>query len=348
MKIAIVQMHYPKGHRRLDQEYVRILSQDNELVIVDDGKYFPNEWCAEMGVERLRVHPIMVKRWERFKRFLHYLNLLYVFMVLKVHRKSYDAILFLNIHCALYFVSKWLPQKKVIIFHHQDIDDMLSYPLYKQQFNKVKNEYIHICLADFITEGLVKETGVDAGKIHTVFQPLVFNTDLVQNNMTKDNLLIGIGNSTDEGVINALIEYDKNHSVGQPHNSIIMRSKTQEFKGNVLTVINGYLPRDEYESLYTRAKASIVMYPKLYKLRYSGIIDDSLAKQLVVYANDNQCARYFSSKYPNNVKIFKSAEELWNMSQMDIPKPDPTEYDLFINNHSDNIIRLQLNKAINS
>ena len=65
--------------------------------------------------------------------------------------------------------------KKIVLFHHQDIDDMVSYPLYYNHFLKVKNNYNHICLADFISFGLINETGVSPERVFTVFQPLVFN-----------------------------------------------------------------------------------------------------------------------------------------------------------------------------
>lgn len=338
-------MHYPKGHRRLDQEYVRILSQDHELVIVDDGKYFPEDYCIEIGVERLKVQHLMVKRWERLKRFLHYINLLNVFICLKFHRKSYDAILFLNIHNAIYFY-KMFPKKKIVLFHHQDIDAALSFKPYQEAATKQSRRFLHICLAGFIKDGLIDRFNIDKERVFVVHQPLVFDANEGRTN-PKEKLLIGIGRSTDETIVQKLIEFDKLHD-GNSGNSIIMRSKVTEYKGKVLTVIKGFMPREEYEALYDRAKASVVTYPQEYKLRYSGIIDDSLSKGLIVFANDTPCSRYFSSAYPSCVYVFKTPDELWNMIQESIPTPDSRELKLFVERHSAENVRKQLREVINA
>ena len=345
MKIAVVQMRYPQGHRRLDQEYLKILSKDHELLIVDDGEYFSDEFCSMIGAERLRVRPLMVNRVELLQRILHYINLTVILLKLKLKRKKYDALLFLNIHNALYYY-KWLPKKKIAIFHHQDIDAALSYVPYKEVLKKVANNYLHICLAGFIRDGLIKEFGIAQNKTFVVFQPLVFDS-VEEHVVPKENLLIGIGRSTDETIIKKMVEFDK-CLVGQCENTIIMRSKQIEYNGKALSVIKGYMPRKDYESLYDRAKVSIVTYPSEYKLRYSGIIDDSLSKGLVVFANDNPCACYFASEYPSSVYVFRSSDDLWNMVQSRLPHSDAGELKLFAERHSAENVRIQLNSVFES
>ncbi len=346
MRIAVIQMLYSKGHRRLDQEYVSILSEQNNLIIVDDGKHFTDEFCKKYKIDRIKVHPLMTRRCELIKRILHYINLFVVLLILKFKRKDFDAILFLNVHNALYFIYKILPKKKIILFHHQDIDDMISYPKYYKRFVKVKNNFYHICLADFIKEGLCEKTGVAEEMVFTVYQPLVFTPKEI-NISDKENLLIGIGNSNDEKIVKELIELDKNNKVKFP-NHIIMRSSSEEYQGTNLTVISGFLSREAYESLYNRARASIVTYPTKYKLRYSGIIDDSLAKGLIVYANENPCSLYFASKYPTNVQVLKAPSVLWTILQNPLPESSSKDRALFISCHSVKNVREQLNKVLNS
>lgn len=341
MKIAVVQMLYRKGHRVLDQGYVRLLSKDHHITIIDDGKHFPENFCNEIGAEHYVVHPLMIKRCEFLKRLLHYFNLIVVLLTIKFHKVDCDAMLFVNVHNALYFITKLLPRKKIVIFHHEDIDAMLEYPKYVNQFDKVKNELYHICLAGFISEGLIKSTGVSPERVYTVYQPVVF--DKQKNNVQKENLLIGIGNSTDESVIEALVKQDKHTESKTVMNRIVMRSRKMEYSGDNVSVISGFLPRDEYELLYDRAKVSIVTYPSRYKLRYSGIIDDSLSKGLIVFANDNPCSNYFASKYPSCVKIFHNTRELWEMSQDILPIAEQSEIVKFSHLHSLENVRKQLN-----
>ena len=342
MKIVVAQMHYPKGHRSLDQEYMKILSKDHELLIVDDGEYFTDEFCSMIRAERIRVRPLMVKRVEFFQRILHYINLTIIFLTLKLYRKDYDALLFLNIHNAFYYY-KFFPKKKIVIFHHQDIDAALSYAPYSEVFKRVANNYLHICLAGFIKEGLIEKFGVKTDKVFVVHQPLVFDSKKYPEK--KENLLIGIGRSTDEMIIRKMLEYDKKLE-GDCNNSFIMRSKQIEYRGKVLTVMKGYMPREEYEALYDRAKVSVVTYPSEYKLRYSGIIDDSLSKGLVVFANDNPCSCYFASIYPTCVHVFKKPEDLWNMIRKELPTPDSEELRWFTKRHSEENVRKQLNSVL--
>ena len=342
MKIAVVQMRYPQGHRRLDQEYLRILSKDHELLIVDDGKYFTDDFCSVIGAERIHVHPLMVNRIELLQRILHYINLTFILLKLKLKRKKYDALLFLNIHNALYYY-KWLPKKKVVLFHHQDIDAALSYAPYSEKLKNESNRFRHICLAEFIKNGLIEEFDVNKDNTFVVYQPLVFDVK-DDNPKAKENLLIGIGRSTDETIIQKMVEYDKKlYECGC--NTFIMRSKIIEYSGHVLTVIKGYMPRDEYESLYDRAKVSVVTYPPGYKLRYSGIIDDSLSKGLAVFANENPCSSYFASIYPSCVRVFKTPEELWDMVQQELPNPNRDELSLFLEKHSAETVRKQFKKV---
>lgn len=335
-------MMYPKGHRRLDEEFVRILSREHQLIIVDEGKYFPQDLYDNPNIEHIKVIQPFCNRWELLKCTLFRLNLLIV--LFKLRHKNFDRILLLNCHNALYKVANCIPNKKCIIIHHNDIDVLFTNKKYLHQFNKVKEKFRHAFLADYISENFVREAQIDNKYVSTIHQPIVFEN--CQSSIHKENLLVGIGNSTDESFIDMIIELDKKHKGEDFANKMILRSKKKKYKGKNIEVITGFLPRDDYEMLYSRAKVSIVNYPSSYVYRYSGIIDDSLAKGLVVYCNDTLCGQYFATKYPCSVKIFKNTYELWNMiSEPLLSQPD-IEKEKFYKCHSAEYVLSQFNAAL--
>ena len=118
MKIAIVQTLYPIGHHSLDNGFVRILSKEHELLIVDDGKYFSKSILDNSNIKRIIVPHFKIKRCEALKRILRRIDLFFVFLALKIHRYDYDVILFLNIDNDIYKIEKWLPKKKKILMNY--------------------------------------------------------------------------------------------------------------------------------------------------------------------------------------------------------------------------------------
>ena len=342
MRIAVIQMMYPKGHQRLDEEFVRVLAREHQLIVVDNGKYFPANLYDEPNIEHIKVFQPYSKKWEPLKRTFRRLSLLFV--LIKLRHRAYDRLLFLNCHNALYKVVNWLPQKKCVIIHHNDVDILFTNKKYVRQFNKVKEKFHHVFLADYISESFVNEAKIDWKYVYTIHQPLVFGDE--PDCVKKENLLVGIGNSTDDLFIKEAISLDIKYDKEFLANKLILRSKNRVYKGTNLEVISGFLPRSEYEMFYRRAKVSVLYYPSSYVYRYSGIMDDSLAKGLVVYCNDTLCGRYFASTYPQSVRIFKNAIDLWKLMGEPLPIQPNEEKKKFHERHSAFFILAQFNSAL--
>lgn len=343
MKIAVIQMMYPQGHCRLDEEFVKILAKEHQLILVDNGKYFSKEICNSPNVERISIFQPYSNRWDLLKRALRRLNLLMVLFVLRIRNKKYDKIIFLNIHNTLYGIERWLPEKNRVIIHHNDVDLLFKEERDLRQFNKVKERFYHVFLADYISVMFSQQAVVDKKYIFTVHQPLVFDPKPKQVN--KESLLVGLGNSMDEKFIKDIVSLDTTEVI---RNKLILRSRTKEYIGTNIRVFTGFLPRDKYESLYDRAKVSVVFYPESYRYRYSGVIDDSLALGLVVYCNDTLCGRYFANQYPGSVKIVKNVRDLWNLMHEKLPIKPKQEDILFRNRHSIDFVAKQFNTVLNS
>lgn len=342
MRIAVIQMMYPIGHRRLDEEFVRILSKEHQLIIVDDGKYFSKEICDNSNIERLVVAQPYINRWEPLKVFMRRLCLLLV--LFKLRKIKYDVLLFLNCHNSLYKIERWLPSKKRVLIHHFDVDGLLCNNKFLHHFSSVKNNFEHVFLADYISNNFIAQTGVDKNHVYTVHQPLVFEN--AEDNEKKENLLVGLGNSTDELFVSEAIELDQKKQSEEFKCRLILRSKRTDYKGHNLEVITGFLPRTQYESLYSRAKVSVVNYKQSYIFRYSGIIDDSLSKGLFVISNDTLCGRYFASVYPNSVRIINGINDVWEMMKGPLPQSPESERKLFRERHSSQYVLAQFNSVL--
>jgi len=342
MRIAVVQTLYPKGHRSLDEGFVRVLSKEHMLFIVDDGKYFSRNVSDNVNIKRIVIPHFSIKRWEALKRVLRRIDLFFVFLALRIHRCEYDMILFLNIDNDIYKVEKWLPRKKKILFHHNDIDVLLSSnQRVLKNFNLTKRNFCHICLADYISDSFKDYAQLDDNSVFTVHQPLVFDSSC--DDTIKEELLVGIGNSMDEGIIKSLVDLDMSDDLPC---RLLLRSRGIEYKGRNMDVFTGFVERARYEELYKKSKVSLVTYPLDYKFRYSGIIDDSLSNGLSVISNDTLCGRYFASIYPGSVFIIDNVKDLWAMLKKGLPSQSKKDYCRFRERHSDNYVLEQLNKAI--
>lgn len=344
MKIAVVQTLYPKGHRSLDEGFVRILSKEHMLYVVDDGKYFSHGISDNANIKRIVIPHFSIKRWEALKRILRRIDLFFVFLALRILRCEYDMILFLNIDNDIYKIEKWLPRKKKILFHHNDIDVLLfSNQSVLRSFNLAKGKFCHICLADYISDSFKEFAQLNNNNVFTVHQPIVFNS--IKDETTKEDLLVGIGNSMDEDIIRSLIELDVTDDLPC---KLILRSQTTNYNGRNMEVFTGFLERAKYEELYNKSKVSLVTYPLDYKFRYSGIIDDSLSNGLAVISNDTLCGRYFASMYPESVIIIKNVKDLWSKLKNGLPSQSRKDYCRFRERHSDIFVLKQLNKALES
>lgn len=343
MRILIIQTLFPKGHKSLDSGFITLLSKDYELIVVDDGHYFSSDLFIKPNVQRIIIPRLIVNRWETLKTVLRRIHLIVTFFVLRLRKVVYDQILFLNFDNDIYKIEYLLPSKKRLLIHHNDIDILFSCKeTYYKQFDLVKNRFHHICLADYISESFQSFTNIEKSRVFTVHQPIVFDDTKV---VDKEELLVGIGNSMEEAYIEELLSLDKDTVLPC---KLILRSKSKEYKGQNMEIFSGFLKRDEYEKLYDRAKASLVTYPSHYRFRYSGIIDDSLSKGLIVFSNDTICGRYFSIVYPNSVIIIRDVKHLWELLRKGLPKQPDSERKLFKERHSDQYILKQFKKAIDN
>lgn len=349
VKVVWAEMLYPEGHRVLNQKYIEILSQSVELIVVDSDNYFSSMQLPS------NVTIIYTKRWVpsvnlflKWKRYLpfikydpialiaHIYNL--ILIAFKIRKTGYSKIVFSSVRNDALCLSLWLFKKKsVTAFHHYDIDHLSDYPREMRIFRLFMNKLDHIVLADFIKKGWEKQISIHPERVHVVYQPLI-NKPLNRNQYTKRKpVIIGLGQTLDDSVLEMIIKHDKDNVNKLPY-SIILRHKSKKYDGNNVQVIADYLSREEFEEYLNTSAACVLFYPQNYNLRYSGIIDDALSHQLVVYGNDIEVVRYFASKYPSGCKVIKSPLEIFHLSEELNNSMSIHDYSLFVEQHRPSIV----------
>lgn len=341
MRIAVAEMLYPMGHLVLAKNYIRSLQSLGEVVVFDNNNYFSSlNLSDEVKIVNVRHRRLSDERFAKIKKCIPFAKydffdfILQIFnaieIALKQRKYNCDRVIFFSVRndslvCSLPFFKR----NTVSAFHHNDIDHLANRWHERFIFNLGRNKYNHIVLASFIKDGLISEFNVNAQRVFVVYQPLLEETVEIQH---KVPLVIGLGQTIDSEILKRFIELDKQITEKRPYH-IILRNKSIEYKGNNLTVINSYLSRDEYNKFLKEATICLVYYPQVYRLRYSGIIDDILNYGGAVYGSDIEVVRYFAEQYPNSCKVV-SPEQLFAMNDVSNCMADKNEVLAFREKHS--------------
>lgn len=345
MKVAIAEMYYPTGHKPLNENLLSKINEFAEIVLMDDGRYFSGENISHIDAKRIRVKPRLSRRIEIRKTLQHAKNLLEIRRRLRA--ESVDALLLLSFNVPAFgLVHRLFKGIRIIIMHHYDIDRMLQNPAEVRTFKRFMNQTDHIVLADFIGEGLITKTGIDAARVHVVDVPLLtkaLTRDEVEHQ--RENLFVGLGRSNDENLIDALITLDKERS-DHTINKVLLRSSRTCYNSTTLQVINDFLPTALYDKLLRQARACFICFPESFRLRYSGSIDDALSRGKVIICTDIPIGRHYAKAFPNNCLIAKTPEEFMRIAANFDRDFDFDEYERFTRMRSDERIMAQLKSAI--
>lgn len=340
MKVLIMEILYPQGHIAVNKAIVEIISNISEVVyLADYNDYFGTVKLSE------NINKVNVRMQFLPKRIKHLIILCFVLntLIIKSQMKDheFDSIVLLSSsNEALPFIRKIFKNKRIYIFHHNDIDLMIKNKKTKI-FKTYMNSVYHFVFADFIKDGLIRETGVDKSRVYTVNHPITENTVSTKPNTSaiSEKVFIGLGLSNDEKLIDELIKFDKSGEKLSKNRKIIIRSKQTNYSGNWLNVFSGYLDNDEYLNMYKKASAILLCYPNIFRYRYSGSFINAMIEKKKVFSSHTLLGKYFNTKYPNNCKTFTSAAELISIIDSFDEEFDDNEYDDFIRDHREEKIK---------
>ena len=318
-KVLIAEVLYAQGHKKLNEKYIKCISNNFSITLLDDGEYFSGVEDSLID-KRISVHVLKVPRVEIIKTLCHAINLKRIANIAK--ETGIKNVILLSFHTEGFNVVRHsFEGLNVIVVHHYEIDRMTKNPKEVKSFNKYKNQITHCTLEEFITEGIIKDFGVALEKAYTVNTPVDMVN--VQKSNHDANLFIGIGQSTDQKLIDDLIRLDKEGYIKTDTKAkIILRSKTTPYKGTNVEVFTGFLERDEYDRLYREATACIVRYEPTYRLRSSGSIDDAFRNHKKVIVLGFPAGDSYAEMFPKNCVSVKRIEDV-----LDILVNEPCLYD---------------------
>jgi hypothetical protein len=330
--IVIAEILYPIGHKPIDNKIIEILSKNYSLTVLNYQEYFNDNAHSNIKYVELPKQ-IIISKHEPLIRAGILFNLLVIKKALK--NVDYDTILFLSCNNAmLKTMSMIFAGKRILVMHHNDIDAIKTEKQLKV-FRKGMNSVEHITVADYISKGLERKTGCLSSRIFTVPHPItsrVLEYDQLKN---RERMLVGLGLSNDENFIDACIDIDQKSPKDLSY-KIILRSTKKEYRGNNLTVINGYLDDETYNNYYYHAEAIVICYPKHFENRYSATMIFAVAQNGKVIFNDFPMGREESKKYPHIMRVVKQPKELFEIDDSFFGLPvDYNERLRFLDDHSD-------------
>lgn len=341
-KVLVSEVLFAKGHVKLNENYIKCIGRNFDVTIMDDGNYFPS--IETNGYSHIYKSHYMVKRGETIKRLLY---ALYLRKVAKTAKQlSIRNIVLLSFHTEAFgLVYRSFRGINVCAVHHYDIDRMTKRPQEVKAFDKYKNQITHCVLEDFIAEGLINDFAVASSRVCVVNTPVEI-VKALEENSTK-NIFIGIGQSTDQALIDELIELDKSHYL--PNDiigKIILRSKTTQYDGIHVKVFTGFLERDEYDDLYKSATACIVRYEPTYRLRSSGSVDDAFRNHKKIIVMGFPAGQSYAQMFPRNCVCVNRTEDILDLLKGATLKYDENEGARFETDHSFDNVTKQWKSAI--
>ena len=200
--------------------------------------------------------------------------------------------------------------------------------------------------ADFIKDYLIR-LGVDEKRVFILSHPLPEIPPAIK--VTKKKY-IALGHANDEKLICELIEYEEQtHILENNDIQLVIRTEVNHEKlPSSLILINHYLSQEEYEYYYSTANGVLILYPVHFKNRFSGALLDAFCnRKIVIGKEDVPVVNYFLGKYPKCCITFQKVKDLFDkLSVLDINTFDEQTFDSFLQVHSDEVIRRQLDEIL--
>lgn len=336
MNIGIAEVLYPKGHKELNINTVNILSRVANIYCFNSKDFFDVGRIADkVNVIDLRWQ-YDLQHFEKLITYTRVLNLKEIAKAIRKNRIKLDALIFLSFDNSLIpYVNKIFAGIEIYVIHHDDIDkipDNLK-PNEKDYYNSIK----HLVYEEYIKEGLINKTDCNFNNVFVIPHPLVFNFKR-EKIKTNEKIVLGIGWSNDEQLINMMIEYSKKIKYSLPY-KIILRSKKQSYKDSNLEVISGFLSKEKYDQLICNADIQIILYPDSFKYRYSATFQTAVLQNSFVLVNDVFIGNELKKLYPKSVHIIKSIQELFELDESLFQmKPHEEDIKHLIFTHDDDYI----------
>lgn len=340
-RILIFDTILPIGHKDLYNKLIGLFPHNIKLIVLNSNNFYDK--VNEDNLNYKTVTYLSKKRNQILNQIIQLINTIVGYF--SVSSFEYDTVFFTTFDTLNIVISRFLFRKKKIYLLHHNNTDQIQNRYKKKFFNTYKNKVTHIVFADFIKQYLI-QMGVNESNICVLTHPLASHIEVSGINIDVDKKeYIGLGYANDENLIQQIIDYENQTGILAENDiSLVLRSRIQPPSENsTIRIINGHLKREEYESLYERAKAVLLLYSDKYQNRFSGVILDSFRHRKKVLGINIPVVKHFSHLYPNNCMLFQTIEDLFEKLRiLDKVFFSQTEYDIFLQEHSDEKIKKEI------
>lgn len=304
MKILFLDLFQTSSHDNLNKHFIKCLNQEHEVFLLCRERLY----TKDSNVYTSSKFPVNFKN-SRLN------SIYYMFRYFMIKNRDFDLIFIPTFDTITFALFSFFCTKQIYVVHHLNVDELTN-PIKRKIFNLYKDKINHLVF-DNSFKTILKEKYKVKSKIYKIVHPgskFPFKTkDKVSNH---NKVCVALSQSNDDRIISNLIDYnERNNFLTKNNIEFIVRSKVISYNKNNFIVYNHNLTEVEYNELLNNSYLTLLLHPKDFNYRFSGVILDSLFNKKVVISNDFHTARLFNKKYPSICKIAKTTEEFFTNIQ---------------------------------
>ena len=291
--VLVIDLLEESGHVQTNKKFLSILQSEFDVSFITSSSY-----SKVIGFKK--TIELKDAYFRKKGGILNRLSQIYLLFKINefINDTKYDSVIFLSYETISTFLySKLSKNRRVFLFNHNNIDQLLSSKIKAYCFRSLGDEFVHLSyekyISDFIEYEFNKESKV-------VFHPLAF-----KNHGPKDETTIrvfapsasGVSKATDLVSILEKIEGVTCNIKGDPKLSSSSCRVQSRF--------------DDYEHLMQTSNFVIILAE--YNYRVSGVAYEGLSCGCKLILDKSRFSEFLASKYPSDVVIISSIDELANI-----------------------------------
>lgn len=308
MNILVVNPMAPDGHVKFDQEIIRSLRGIGTVTLAAPPGYLEDcevDTRKHIDVPNIHTTSKIGARWSQIKA-LGY--------VLKNFRpESYDAVVFLAYEL-ISFAVRWPTRIPVLLFEHNNIDEVSRSRIKKFVFKRFVNNNRHVAYEQYIADYLSKQLGKESFHVpHPVTIDVSGSSDGVLVDWKMET-----ANDQRPAPLKIFSPSWRTPVAVQRELAELAKSSPNEFhaviRGQDFEITANYEVRPYFEDFENSMRdADICLIGGRYDYRVSAIAYQALSINKTILMFDSPFARELLAQYPEQVFVINSTSDIPDM-----------------------------------
>jgi hypothetical protein len=345
MKLTILDFINSPGHKNLYLKLFKLLEKKYELHIIVKKEFYSKDEMSDF--QNAIFTEISFFLLDKKGSFISRIRIIFFIILsrIKFKLKKTDFILILGFETITFGLFSFLfPSNKTFLMHHHNIDE-LNNRIKNYFFSLYSNKFRHITLDKFISKSLSKKYNVNQKLINYINHPIIKSNKPQFHKKNKHKLIkiISLSNSNDINQIQELINLDSIGSFNGKSLSFIIKSLIVNYESKTFKIFSSFLPKYRYQNLIRESNYALMLFPKTFKDRISGVMIDSLSNGLPIIGPNIPSLIEFKKRYPSLIYIYEHISELLTMN-LHLNSSKIVDFKKLYLNHSDKLIEIQLTK----